>query len=111
MPFNDPHKNYSRRYGDLSRHRINEIIDNEQLLPSNQIIGKDCKNNHGKDGKTVRYLRKNTSTKSGDCVACNYERELKRNRKKIKQENEEVFKHKKAMDILEEKKYHEDDLL
>ena len=109
MPFNEPQKNYSRRYGDLSRHRITEIIDNEQLLPSNQIIGQDCKNNHGKDGKTVRYLTR--SKKNGDCVACSYERTLKRDRKKLKQKNEEVFKHKKAMDILEEKQYHEDDLL
>ena len=114
MTIDDSQENYSRKYPTSSRHHIAEIIDGALLLPANQTIGRDCKRNHGKDGKTVRHVKHSevtpTNRGSGECVACSYERNLRKNRKKQRQENESVIKHKKAMDILEEKQYQEEDL-
>ena len=114
MTLDDSQENYCREYPTSSRYHIAEIIDGALLLPANQMIGRDCKKNHGKDGKTVRFLIKknvtSTNTGSGECVACSYERNLRWERKKQRQENESVIKHKKAMDILEEKQYQEENL-
>lgn len=67
-------------------------IDNIIKMPDLYYIGKMCKNRHGKDGKSVLYV------KSNNCIICARKYSIARN---IKAHNSpEAIKHKKSMAFL-----------
>jgi len=55
-----------------------KIIEGNAPLPSHMYIGPDCIHNHGKESKTIRYI------KSDVCITCSKNSGIKHEHKKGK---------------------------
>jgi len=76
--------------------RIFQYLDGTMGLPDTVYIGKDCRNHHGKDGKTIR------ARNNDHCIRCSYMVTKRRQAKKYPAGQSPEIR-RKIEDLLDEK--------
>ena len=76
-------------------------MDKDLPMPDNYYIGNDCKNNHGKGGKTVRHLN------NDNCIRCAYNGYKRRQTKKYQTD---ISVNRRKIEVLLEEKELRDSL-
>lgn len=64
------------------RGHIYHMLAGREPLPEQYMVGKSCVNGHGVDGMAIRYSNRRENAKYGECVLCNIERGVIRQRRK-----------------------------
>lgn len=86
-----------------------EYLSGEMSLPDILVIGNDCKNKHGINGKTVRRATKDKS--AGICLRCEQKKSSLRKEAKNKSREQNTKTHKRAMDLYDEQQHKDNGFL